>query len=294
MEDKKLNVTKRAFTLIELVVVIAIMMVIAALLFPVFLTVKREAQKSACFANFRNAQNASSLYLTDYDDHFMLSNQHPEIQNSRNDHTWVQVLLPYMRSFESFKCPADDTNRPKAEELFDEDLVPGDTISRYYQASRRSNIGYNNVYLAPFNKLSNGTWVAETRTSSDVASPSQTIQFVDTAYQVQNGVPSGGGSYLASPPCRFEQTDSGTRDTFGGIPNAEVFAVSKGWDDKTQDSSYIYGGAWPWHNGRVTIIYTDGHGAPLTIAELSDGCNVMPEWKGLIQDLTRYKWSLKL
>lgn len=289
--------SKRGFTLIELVVVIAIIMVIAGLLFPVFAAVKQDAQRTACFANFRNAQNASSLYLSDYDDHFMLSNQHPEVQNSRSDHTWVQVLLPYMRNFDSFKCPSDYTSRPRAEELFDEDLVPGDTISRYYQMSRRSNIGYNNVYLAPFNILPNGTWLVDSKTSSDVATPSQTLQFVDTAYQVLNGVPSGGGSYLASPPCRFEQTDSGTRDTFGGVPNAEVFAVSKGWDTPTSQSgssAYIYGGAWPWHNGRVTVIYTDGHGSALTIAQLSEGCNVRPAWQGLIQDLSEYRWSLKL
>ena len=285
---------KRGFTLIELVVVIAIIFVIAGLLFPVFATVKRDALRTACISNFRNAQNAGNLYQVDYDDRFMLSNQHPEVQNSRSDHTWVQELLPYMRNFEIFKCPADNTTRPKAEELFDEDLVPGDTISRYYQISRRSNIGYNNVYLAPFSKTSNSDWQAQPRSSSDIATPSQTLQFVDTAYQVQNGVPSGGGSYLASPPCRFEQTGNGTLDTFGTVPNAEVFAVSKGWGTPTDSSSsYVYGGAWPWHNGLVTVIYTDGHGKPLTIEQLSEGCNVMPGWQGLIDDRSRYRWSLK-
>lgn len=292
--QERLSLTKRGFTLIELVVVIAIIMVIAGLLFPVFISVKRDAMKTACLSNFRNAQNACTIYQADYDDRFMLSNQHPDTQNSRNDHTWVQVLLPYMRSFDSFKCPADYTARPKAEELFDEDLVPGDTISRYYQISRRSNIGYNNVYLAPFSKLTDGTWLAQPRTSNDIATPSQTLQFVDTAYQVQNGVPNGGGSYLASPPCRFEQTGSVPRDTFNTIPHAQVFAVSNGWDSTSTDSgNYLYGGAWPWHNGRVTVIYTDGHAALLTIEQLSDGCNVQPAWKGLIEDRSKYLWSLK-
>ena len=139
MANKKL-----AFTLPELLVVVAIITVLAGMLFPVFSYAKSTAYKANCLSNFKQIQLATVLYVTDWDDRMMPVNHQPSAPaNSQNDRTWVQLTLPYAESFRIFNCPSDYGVRPPAETTFDQDLVPGDTYSKYYSASQRVNAGYN-------------------------------------------------------------------------------------------------------------------------------------------------------
>ena len=64
---------RHAFTLIELLVVIAIIAILAAILFPVFAQAKEAAKKTATLAQYKQVGTASQIYLTDYDDLYMLS-----------------------------------------------------------------------------------------------------------------------------------------------------------------------------------------------------------------------------
>jgi prepilin-type N-terminal cleavage/methylation domain-containing protein len=64
---------KRAFTLIELLVVIAIIAILAAILFPVFAQAKEAAKKTATLAQYKQVGTAAQIYITDYDDTYMLS-----------------------------------------------------------------------------------------------------------------------------------------------------------------------------------------------------------------------------
>jgi prepilin-type N-terminal cleavage/methylation domain-containing protein len=74
MGDNNRQVSERtrnetgAFTLVELLVVMAIIAVLASILFPVFARAKEAAKKSACLSNMRQIGMAFSLYLSDYDD----------------------------------------------------------------------------------------------------------------------------------------------------------------------------------------------------------------------------------
>lgn len=57
-----------AFTLIEILVVIAIVSILAAILFPVFASAKHSAKRAVCLSNMRQIGTAFMLYLNDYDD----------------------------------------------------------------------------------------------------------------------------------------------------------------------------------------------------------------------------------
>ena len=109
-------------------------------------------------AHFHVVALASEMYQDDYDGCYMPVNYQPgQTLNSRGDRTWVQMLLPYTPSFKVFECPADESDRPRMEATFDQDLVPGDLYSQYYTASIHSNVGYNFQYLSPI-FLQNGVW----------------------------------------------------------------------------------------------------------------------------------------
>jgi len=58
----------RGFTLIELLTVIAIIAVLAAILFPVFSRVREKGRQTNCLSNLQQLGHASTLYSTDYNE----------------------------------------------------------------------------------------------------------------------------------------------------------------------------------------------------------------------------------
>lgn len=285
----------RAFTLAELLIVLVIIAVIASAMFPVFFTARQAAKAAACSSNFRQVYAATNLYLNDYDDTYMPVNHNPaEEPNSSNDRTWVQLVLPYINSFSIFRCPEDDNDRPRREATFDEDLVPGDTYSQYYTASLRTNVGFNFIYFSPIFQFQDH-WAAEPKNTSQVGSPSETYLFIDSVWTLEeNGTPTGGGSWLVVPPCRFDEAD---QDTFLSDPSAvDIFTnKSDGWEVGKQTSPLQYGATWPWHAGgtRMTTVAADGSVRSRTPNQITDGCKVMSGWQGWIQDPQKYQWDLK-
>ena len=61
---------RRGFTLIELLTVIAIIAVLAALLFPVFNRAREQARMTACMANMHDIQLAVGQYFQDNSDNY--------------------------------------------------------------------------------------------------------------------------------------------------------------------------------------------------------------------------------
>lgn len=56
----------RGFTLIEMLVVVAIIMLLAAILFPVLEVVNKRAEATSCLMNIRHCAMAVGLYAQDY------------------------------------------------------------------------------------------------------------------------------------------------------------------------------------------------------------------------------------
>jgi len=285
-------VRRNGFTLTEMLATIAIVALLAAFLFPVFRQAKDQAQETHCLSNHRQIAYATTLYLSDYDDRFMPARYAPgEAPNSGTDRTWVQLLLPYLREFRVFRCPGDHSARPKDEASFDRDLVPGDTFSRFYTASQRSNSAYNYLYLSPVEWLG-GRWTVTPRTLGGIEDTSRMILALDSVWdRDEAGRPKGGGNLLAVPPCRYQVLDGIRFDTFPvSTSGAAVWAPSEGWDLDPK-SPLRYGGAWPWHGGRLNVSQVDGSARSLALSALSSGCRLGAGWEMSIADGSVYLWD---
>jgi len=133
INSKKKRNTSPAFTLVELLVVIAVIGILAALLLPVLSKAKASAQSIACINNLKQLEDCCHLYTADNDD-FLPPNQvggfvsGPSSTNSpitvANSRSWcpgiapldtttsnlVQgVLYPYNKSLAIYRCPADQS-----------------------------------------------------------------------------------------------------------------------------------------------------------------------------------------
>jgi len=99
-----------AFTLIELLIVLAIVIALFATLFPVFTSVRENGRRASCLSNER--QLGMSMYQYVSDDNETL----PSGVVFAGD-KWVSQVYPYVRSTAVFHCPDDgssvnDTNNP--------------------------------------------------------------------------------------------------------------------------------------------------------------------------------------
>jgi len=134
---KKLTFKRsRGFTLLELIVVMAILSILAAFLFPTIQGVRNGARTVVCMNNLRQLQTAWHLYPSDYRDILVPNNyvyngllNVPLVTNvswcpglASTDVTFDNIrsglLFPYARAVGIYHCPADrstvnETNIPR-------------------------------------------------------------------------------------------------------------------------------------------------------------------------------------
>lgn len=93
---------KFGFTLIEMLVVIAIIGVLAAILIPVFMSAREKGREASCLSNMRQIGMAMSMYTQDHSDCI--------IPGTNNGNSWgIGLLLNYTQSKDIFRCPDDPT-----------------------------------------------------------------------------------------------------------------------------------------------------------------------------------------
>ncbi len=98
--------SRSSFTLIEMLVVIAVFALLAAVLFPVFSHVQEKGRQTACVSNLHQLGLALSSYTIDYDEQFPTS----KIATSdASNIAWAGQVYPHLKNTAVFRCPSDST-----------------------------------------------------------------------------------------------------------------------------------------------------------------------------------------
>jgi prepilin-type N-terminal cleavage/methylation domain-containing protein/prepilin-type processing-associated H-X9-DG protein len=99
---------RNGFTLIEILVVVAILGLLATLLFPVFGRARENARRASCLNNMRQIGLGLMQYAQDYDETMVnvYMYQGPERTNLM---WWQDMIQPYARSYQIVVCPGQSS-----------------------------------------------------------------------------------------------------------------------------------------------------------------------------------------
>ncbi len=111
--------SKAGFTLVELLVVLAILSLLAALVFPVFNRVRAKSHETVCLSNLHQIGRAIALYTTDYDEHIPHALDAFTKENfttfypveyepaAKQIPVFTTIIQPYLKSALVLRCPSE-------------------------------------------------------------------------------------------------------------------------------------------------------------------------------------------
>ena len=129
------------FTLLELLVVVAIIAILAAILFPVFSRARENARRSSCQSNLKQIGLGLYQYLQDYDEIMPRSyygTSSGADKTTSPKYKWMDAIYPYVKSEQIFVCPSE-TN---ASYRYSGNLAAGEESDDY------GSYGQNGAYSA--------------------------------------------------------------------------------------------------------------------------------------------------
>lgn len=108
------------FTLVEMLVVTAILRILTTLLLPVTSKAKDKAHQVRCVGNLKQIGSATQMYINDYNGYLPhAGNQHQFLEATKS---WKQLIVPYLNEPETafncehavFNCPRQDKSCVKS------------------------------------------------------------------------------------------------------------------------------------------------------------------------------------
>jgi prepilin-type N-terminal cleavage/methylation domain-containing protein/prepilin-type processing-associated H-X9-DG protein len=156
---------RRAFTLVEVLVVIGIVALLVGALLPALARARRSAQSAQCLSNMRQMQAAQLAYALDNKGWLIQAGFAHGAASGNEPVAWFNTLQSYYQNKLIARCPSDESIH------FDEP-VPGTTPP----IRRRTSYGINNFLdkdMCP--------WGGPYLRLTQVRSPASTVQFVEMA-----------------------------------------------------------------------------------------------------------------
>jgi prepilin-type N-terminal cleavage/methylation domain-containing protein/prepilin-type processing-associated H-X9-DG protein len=134
MRNQAARPNTRGFTLIEVLIVVAIIGLLAALLFAAFASARENARRASCLNNTRQIAMGLLQYTQDYDER--MANVYMYHGPGQTNLLWWQDMIqPYTKSYPVFLCPSQ--NNPTGYSVARPDFAP-DVLRTSYAA--------NNIY----------------------------------------------------------------------------------------------------------------------------------------------------
>ena len=281
---------RKAFTLIELLTVIAILGLLAAILFPVFSQAKLSAQKTTDLSNTRQIGLAAILYESDSDDNFptyvasfcpealvinpLDHEDRPGNPSGGRHPMWQFEIYHYLKNWADYFAPGD--------------TVPKNSAARYHNLSYGYNYGYlSKLELSPDPSGCGIVGWFSSKATSVVNNPAATIAFVDGGGAAVFGESPSIFGNLANPPDASNSTEE-----FYGLPEA-------GWglicENYFSGSPYgVTDGFAPRYFTGGNLSFVDGHANYFNVGHVAVGTNFSSnqscEYTKVI-DNSKYLWD---
>lgn len=220
--------TRDGFTLLELLITVAILALLAGLLLPGLHSAREKGRTAACMSNLRQLHLANSLYADDNDDCYVLGAEN-FLSNLKR---WHGTRISTTRPFDPSKGPLTPylgrSGRIKECETLHTPPTQGDSDGRFFEKGC-GGYGYNMTYLG--NQPGDWTYTQPVRRST-VARLNQTAMFADAAM----AYPEGPIEYsFMEPP--YWVDENGIREDWGQPVPSVHFR----------------------HSGRANVVWCDGH-----------------------------------
>jgi prepilin-type N-terminal cleavage/methylation domain-containing protein len=164
------------FTLIELLVVVSILVILAAILFPVFAQAREKARATTCVAHLAQLGKAHMMYVSDYDERFPNWYMgHRPIRPEPFGYLifWNELLQPYVRDDRLYRDPSfrwHVSRRPGELKLADYTLFTGGPFGK-------------GIREEPYWR-----WAGPSLTQGEIRRPAETISLMDGFTTTQRSV----------------------------------------------------------------------------------------------------------